>query len=133
MGTGALGVMDGSMRTHCDARSRDAGGQSHRGAQFPSVRAICKAALLTTLVMGTAWAMSAVCVATPTGVSRANRPNAASPECSARYAALLDLAELARRDGQSSALVVRALSDRHGAMSGCLPAHALSGSGTVMP
>ncbi|MFM0172491.1 hypothetical protein [Paraburkholderia sediminicola] len=43
-----------------------------------------------------------------------------SQECSARYAALLDLAELARRDGKSSEVVVRGLSDRGGAMSGCL-------------
>ncbi len=45
-----------------------------------------------------------------------------SRECSARYAALLDLAELARRDGKSSEVAVRGLSDRGGAMSGCVPA-----------
>jgi hypothetical protein len=43
-----------------------------------------------------------------------------SQECSTRYAALLDLAELARRDGKSSEVVVRGLSDRGGVMSGCL-------------
>jgi hypothetical protein len=46
----------------------------------------------------------------------------ASQDCSTRYAALLDLAELARRDGKSSEVVVRGLSDKGGAMSGCLAA-----------
>lgn len=60
--------------------------------------------------------------------SRANGANLgnlavdASQDCSARYAALLDLAELARRDGKSSEVVVRGLSERGGAMSVCLPA-----------
>ena len=45
----------------------------------------------------------------------------ASQDCSARYAALLDLAELARRDGKSSEVVVRGLSDTRGAMNECLP------------
>lgn len=48
----------------------------------------------------------------------------AERDCSARYAALLDLAELARRDGKSSDVVMRGLSDQRGAMTGCLPAHA---------
>jgi hypothetical protein len=52
---------------------------------------------------------------------RANRTLEASQDCSARYAALLDLAELARRDGKSSEIVVRGLSGRGGALSGCLP------------
>ncbi|RKT21216.1 hypothetical protein B0G69_4592 [Paraburkholderia sp. RAU2J] len=53
---------------------------------------------------------------------RANDPPEASQDCSARYAALLDLAELARRDGKSSEIVVRGLSGHAGAMSACLPA-----------
>jgi hypothetical protein len=62
------------------------------------------------------------------GANGANRGNLgnlavdASQDCSARYAALLDLAELARRDGKSSEVVVRGLSERGGAMSVCLPA-----------
>ncbi|VVD32296.1 hypothetical protein [Paraburkholderia dioscoreae] len=51
-----------------------------------------------------------------------------SRECSARYVALLDLAELARRDGKSSEVVVRGLNDRGGAMSGCV---STGGSGSV--
>ncbi|KPD14972.1 hypothetical protein ADM96_36245 [Burkholderia sp. ST111] len=42
-------------------------------------------------------------------------------DCSAKYAALLDLAELARRDGKSSEVVMRGLSERGGAMGDCLP------------
>jgi hypothetical protein len=52
---------------------------------------------------------------------RADPANEASRQCSARYAALLDLAELARRDGKSSEIVVRGLSGRGGALSGCPP------------
>lgn len=55
-------------------------------------------------------------IATP-----ATRTRDASRNCSARYAALLDLAELARRDGKSSEVVIRGLSDRRGALSDCLP------------
>ncbi|KAA1013227.1 hypothetical protein FVF58_09805 [Paraburkholderia panacisoli] len=51
----------------------------------------------------------------------ADREPEASQGCSARYAALLDLAELARRDGKSSEVVVRGLSDTRGAMNECLP------------
>jgi hypothetical protein len=54
--------------------------------------------------------------------ARANPMFEVSQDCSARYAALLDLAELARRDGKSSEIVVRGLSERGGAMSACLPA-----------
>jgi hypothetical protein len=57
----------------------------------------------------------------PNGAAHANHLGDASRDCSARYAALLDLAELARRDGKSSGVVVRALSDPRGAMIDCLP------------
>ena len=50
----------------------------------------------------------------------ARRASASSRQCSARYAALLDLAELARRDGKSSEVVVRGLDDKGGVMSGCV-------------
>ncbi|MFM0410217.1 hypothetical protein [Paraburkholderia dipogonis] len=50
------------------------------------------------------------------------RASGSSRDCSTRYAALLDLAELARRDGKSSEVVVRGLSDKGGAMSGCVSA-----------
>ncbi|WP_429334645.1 hypothetical protein [Paraburkholderia sp. 35.1] len=52
---------------------------------------------------------------------RANPAAGAARDCSARYAALLDLAELARRDGNSSEVVVRGLSQQNGAMSECIP------------
>ncbi|WOD15198.1 hypothetical protein [Paraburkholderia kirstenboschensis] len=42
-----------------------------------------------------------------------------STDCPARYAALLDLAELARRDGTSSEVVTRGLNNGGGAMSAC--------------
>ncbi|WP_429536150.1 hypothetical protein [Paraburkholderia youngii] len=53
---------------------------------------------------------------------RANRAASVTRDCSARYAALLDLAELARRDGKSSEVVVRGLRQQNGAMSECRPA-----------
>jgi hypothetical protein len=43
-----------------------------------------------------------------------------SQDCPARYAALLDLAELARRDGRAADVVMRGLSDGRGALNGCL-------------
>ncbi|NML30179.1 hypothetical protein [Paraburkholderia antibiotica] len=51
----------------------------------------------------------------------ADPASTAAPDCSARYAALLDLAELARRDGKASEVVMRGLSAQGGAMSECLP------------
>jgi hypothetical protein len=43
-----------------------------------------------------------------------------SPQrCAAQYAAMLDLAELARRDGKSAAIVVRGLSEGGGVMREC--------------
>lgn len=42
-----------------------------------------------------------------------------SADCPARYAALLDLAELARRDGTSSEVVMHGLNNGDGAMSAC--------------
>jgi len=82
-----------------------------------STRRIYKAGALAAVVVaaGVAIAMSRVVVPTDT-----REASESSQECSARYAALLDLAELARRDGKSSEVVVRGLSDRGGAMSGCL-------------
>ncbi|WP_244438889.1 hypothetical protein [Paraburkholderia dilworthii] len=47
-------------------------------------------------------------------------PGIVSPtNCPARYAALLDLAELARRDGTASDVVMRGLSNGEGAMNAC--------------
>nr|WKF60598.1 hypothetical protein HUO10_005119 [Paraburkholderia busanensis] len=43
-----------------------------------------------------------------------------SQDCAARYAALLDLAELARRDGKASEVMMRGLNEPGGAMSACL-------------
>lgn len=84
-----------------------------------STRRLYRAGALTALVVaaGVAIAMSRfVAPADPRAAAES------SQECSARYAALLDLAELARRDGKSSEVVVRGLSDKGGAMSGCLSA-----------
>ncbi|MFM0592557.1 hypothetical protein [Paraburkholderia dilworthii] len=81
-----------------------------------------KAGALATILIAASLALAtsryvAACADTP----REQRETQTSQDCSARYAALLDLAELARRDGKSSEVVVRGLSDRAGAMSACLP------------
>jgi hypothetical protein len=85
-------------------------------------RTLCKAAALATIVAATRLASNAALHASdPSGDLRANPAASAGTDCSARYAALLDLAELVRRDGKSSEVVVRGLSEQHGAMSECLP------------
>ncbi|WP_241495987.1 hypothetical protein [Paraburkholderia monticola] len=83
---------------------------------------LCKAAALATIVVGTLLALNAVIDASDASDQlRAHPAASAAKDCSARYAALLDLAELARRDGKSSEVVVRGLSEQNGAMSACLP------------
>lgn len=88
-------------------------------AEASAWRAPCKAAVLATIVVTTLLALNAYIE--PNDDLRANPAAGAASDCSARYAALLDLAELARRDGKSSEVVVRGLSERNGPMSGCLP------------
>jgi len=96
-----------------------------------SIRAICTVSALAMLVVAAlpaidTWVASAADVA-------GHRFDAASQDCSARYAALLDLAELARRDGQSADVIVRGLSGQGGAMSACLPAgHAIHGGANLI-
>ena len=149
VGAGALGVMRVVMRVkNCfgprrlrraatQASSADAAYRMQAGAPALRLRAIYRTASLLTLAAAmasaVAWALAASGVMSGAGFSRgyladsasradtANLPGDASGDCFARYAALLDLAELARRDGKSSGVVVRGLSDRRGAMSGCLP------------
>lgn len=91
------------------------------------VKAASLMAIAAAITWGTTWPLASSDVMTGVGLSRSYPTNSATPtrdasrNCSARYAALLDLAELARRDGKSSEVVIRGLSDRRGAMSGCLP------------
>ncbi|MCC8394707.1 hypothetical protein LJ656_19115 [Paraburkholderia sp. MMS20-SJTR3] len=80
-----------------------------------------KSAALVAFVVATLLALTTI--VTANGLSAAE-PNLAARHCSARYAALLDLAELARRDGKSSEVVLRGLSERGGAMRDCLPSTA---------
>jgi hypothetical protein len=105
--------------------------QTQADAPTPRLLAIFKATALATIAVAMAWAAIAASGVTTDadlcrpyreiGATHANHSGDAPRDCSARYAALLDLAELARRDGKSSEVVVRALSDRRGAMSECLP------------
>jgi hypothetical protein len=104
VGAGALGL---TMRAAMRIRTRGA---------------LCRTAALATIAVAALLAINAAI-----GTSDASDELHASPsastarDCSARYAALLDLAELARRDGKSSEVVVRGLSEQNGAMSACLP------------
>lgn len=83
-----------------------------------STRRFHKTGALAAIVVATGLAI-AMCRFGTTADTR--RASASSRDCSARYAALLDLAELVRRDGKSSEVVVRGLSNKGGAMSGCVP------------
>ena len=146
VGAGALGVTGVVMRVKSSMtfmRFRRGAPDAHYAHMtyrlqvdtlLPRLRAIGKAAVLATIVAATGWAMAtaavttaAVTTAAVTSSADAFRANQAnqngddSRDCSSRYAALLDLAELARRGGKSSGVVVRGLSDQHGAMSECLP------------
>jgi len=84
-------------------------------------RAVCKAAAYAAIVIAALLAINAFVVAGD-DLHNIDHTSATARDCSARYAALLDLAELARRDGKSSEVVVRGLSEQGGAMSECLPA-----------
>ncbi|MFM0081834.1 hypothetical protein P0D72_23680 [Paraburkholderia sediminicola] len=84
-------------------------------------RTLCKVGALVMMIVATG-----VAIAVGEGIASTETPavhRAIEPEqdCSAKYAALLDLAELARRDGKSSEVVMRGLSGRGGAMGDCFP------------
>ncbi|ANB77617.1 hypothetical protein AYM40_31200 [Paraburkholderia phytofirmans OLGA172] len=85
-------------------------------------RTCCKVVALATMIVAAGVAIAVGEGVTNTETHAVRRTIEPQQDCSAKYAALLDLAELARRDGKSSEVVVRGLSDRGGAMSGCLPA-----------
>lgn len=87
-----------------------------------SRKASYKAAAVVMLIVATALALAIGKGVTDSYPPAARRTMKPAPDCSAKYAALLDLAELARRDGKSAEVVVRGLSDQRGAMSECLPA-----------
>ncbi|CAH2790043.1 MAG: hypothetical protein PPHEINF_3170 [uncultured Paraburkholderia sp.] len=81
-----------------------------------------KAGVGVTLIVVAALLIAVQRFAANTDVPRELRAMVASTNCAARYAALLDLAELARRDGTSSDVVMRGLttgSGARGAMSEC--------------
>lgn len=95
------------------ARSSRSRVKASRARKFRRVSAV--AAILVAGALGVVVGSSA---ANTLDAAAQRRPDS-SLDCSARYAALLDLAELARRDGKSSDVVVRGLSDRGGVMSDC--------------
>ena len=78
-----------------------------------------KAGVWVTLFVTAALLIAVQRFAANTDVPRELRAMVASTNCTARYAALLDLAELARRDGTASDVVMRGLSTRSGALSEC--------------
>jgi hypothetical protein len=92
-------------------------------SRFSAVRTwtLCKAVVLAAAIVATGVAIALGERVTHTETHAVRRAIESEQDCSAKYAALLDLAELARRDGKSSEVVVRGLSDRGGAMSDCLP------------
>ncbi|MFL9947111.1 hypothetical protein PQR68_14110 [Paraburkholderia agricolaris] len=89
----------------------------------------CKVATLAAMIVAMGVAIAVGEDAARTETYSARRAIEHQQDCSTKYAALLDLAELARRDGKSSEVVVRGLSDRGGVMSECLPAGKRAGAG----
>ncbi|MFP4893303.1 hypothetical protein [Paraburkholderia sp. EG304] len=101
----------------------DEAARRSRAAEGSAWRALRKTAALATIVVATFSAIHAVIDTSDANDDRRANPAAsATRDCSARYAALLDLAELARRDGKSSEIVVRGLREQNGAMRECLSA-----------
>ncbi|CAE6785082.1 hypothetical protein R69746_04469 [Paraburkholderia aspalathi] len=84
-------------------------------------RTLCKVGALATMIVATGIAIAVGEGIASTETPAVHRAIESGQDCSAKYAALLDLAELARRDGKSSEVVMRGLSDRGGAMGDCLP------------
>lgn len=125
MGAGALGVTDPAMQVRRDTADAQGTDMAQRlrfdSPPPPRACAMYKTAALIAMFVAAGCALAMSGVMTMAGSNRANQASGTSQDCSARYAALLDLAELARRDGKSSEVVVRGLSDRRGAMSDCLP------------
>ncbi|CAB3674471.1 hypothetical protein LMG27174_02314 [Paraburkholderia rhynchosiae] len=72
-----------------------------------------------TIIVATALVIAAHKFMANADVPRELRAIVPSTNCPARYAALLDLAELARRDGTSSEVVMRGLSGAGGSMNAC--------------
>jgi len=90
-----------------------------RAPRASNISAVRKARVWATIIV-----VSALVIAVQRFMANAEVPGelpgiAAPTNCPARYAALLDLAELARRDGTSSDVVMRGLSNGGGAMNGC--------------
>jgi hypothetical protein len=92
--------------------------QSQRGPEAPAVR---KAGKWATIIVATALVIAVQRFVANDGVPRELRAVVPSTDCPARYAAFLDLAELARRDGTSSEVVMRGFSGA-GGMNGALNA-----------
>lgn len=107
-------------------RSAQGSGQGSAQAVRPRfnalrTRTLCKVGALATMIVATGVAIAVGESITSVATPAVHRAIESEPDCSAKYAALLDLAELARRDGKSSEVVMRGLSDRGGAMRECLP------------
>ncbi|NPT58840.1 hypothetical protein GNZ13_30855 [Paraburkholderia sp. 5N] len=99
------------------------------GFNVVRARTLCKVSALATMIVATGVAIALGEGITQTETHAVHRAVESQQDCSAKYAALLDLAELARRDGKSSEVVVRGLSDGGGAMSECLPTGRNAGAG----
>ncbi|MEC5408195.1 hypothetical protein VOM14_21825 [Paraburkholderia sp. MPAMCS5] len=101
-----------------------------RKPRATEARPIRKAGRWATLIVVTALAIAVQRFVANDDVPRELLAVVPPTDCAARYAALLDLAELARRDGMSSEVVMRGLSSmsgKSGAVNAC-PRLALSGS-----
>ncbi|CAB3807302.1 hypothetical protein [Paraburkholderia caffeinilytica] len=98
--------------------------------RFKAVRTwtLFKATALATMIVATGVAIAVGEHITSVDMQTVHRTIESESDCSAKYAALLDLAELARRDGKSSEVVMRGLSDRGGAMRECLPTGRYAGA-----
>jgi hypothetical protein len=114
--------MRAAMRSHHQVlQARDSNAASHSRCAAAPHSVIYRVGVLAALIVAFCAAAAISGLFTHAPALRATREPEAAQECASRYAAVLDLAELARREGKSSKVVVRGLSDRRGALNTCLP------------
>ena len=98
----------------------------HRSAMFVYVafkshcKLLCKTGGAVMLIVATVLALGGGCHMTNVDTSATHRPIGPSQQCAKKYGEVFDLAQLARRDGKSSDVMVRELAVMSGRLNECL-------------
>ena len=81
---------------------------------------LCKTGASTMVIVATIAVLGVGSRMTDVETSATHRPVGASQQCAKKYGELFDIAHLARRDGKSSDVMVRALTVMSGRLDECL-------------